>query len=279
MISVIIPVYKNDVGLRLCLNALKEQTFKDFEVIVINNDIKSLTQEILNDFPTYIFEQETYPSAYAARNKGITRAQGEILAFTDSDCLPEKNWLEYASKKIKDTPEIGFIGGRIEFLFLKSPLSLIERYENHFHLNQKYFIKKLNFSATANLIVRKETMLKVGLFKPTLKSGGDLEWGQRAFDLNIKSIYCDTIKVFHPSRLNLRAILAMEKRVIGGLSDMGRKNIQEAILELVKIFPKCWSFFKGNGFVFGGFSIIIISQIMKSYEWIRIALGGETRRA
>ena len=98
-VSVIIPTFHDWNRLQSVIDALKKQTYpKDhLEVIIINNDPEDSPPEL--DLPdNFRIISESKPGSYAARNKGISAAKGEILAFTDSDCIPYPDWIEQAVK-------------------------------------------------------------------------------------------------------------------------------------------------------------------------------------
>lgn len=94
-VSVIIPGYRSDRTIGACLAALHRQTFRDFEVIVVNSSAGDRTPAIVaSDYPDARFEQA--PSRllpHEARNRGAGKARGRILAFTDPDCAAEPDWL------------------------------------------------------------------------------------------------------------------------------------------------------------------------------------------
>jgi O-antigen biosynthesis protein len=94
-VSVIIPGYRSDRTIGACLAALHRQTFRDFEVIVVNSSAGDRTPAIVaGDYPDANFEQA--PSRllpHEARNRGAGKARGRILAFTDPDCAAEPDWL------------------------------------------------------------------------------------------------------------------------------------------------------------------------------------------
>lgn len=101
MVSVVIPTCNRRMILSQCLAALADQTFADFEVIVVDdcstdNTIEML-ESLLRDRPSLRlrwFRHERHAGANAARNRGIQEARGEIVAFLDSDCIAEADWLE-----------------------------------------------------------------------------------------------------------------------------------------------------------------------------------------
>lgn len=95
-VSIIIPAYHSSETISDTLAGLREQTFSDFEVIIVNSSPDEETRRIVEEeFPEAIFEQSTRPLLpHAARNRGVARARGELLVFTDPDCRPTKDWLQ-----------------------------------------------------------------------------------------------------------------------------------------------------------------------------------------
>jgi GT2 family glycosyltransferase len=83
-------------------------------------------------------------------------------------------------------------------------------------LNQDRFVAQFHFAATANLFTTPGVFDRVGLFDPVLLSGGDLEWGQRAWSLGVKQIYADNVVVRHPARASWRSLVAKTRRIAGG---------------------------------------------------------------
>ncbi|MBO1348747.1 MAG: glycosyltransferase family 2 protein [Hormoscilla sp. GUM202] len=101
LVSVIIPVYNDAEPLRTCLECLENQTYpkESYEVIVVDNASQSDTASVVNEFSQAMITYEKKPGSYAARNKGISVAKGEIIAFTDADCIPAADWIEKGVEK------------------------------------------------------------------------------------------------------------------------------------------------------------------------------------
>jgi glycosyltransferase involved in cell wall biosynthesis len=95
-VSIIIPAYHSSETISETLAGLREQTFRDFEVIIVNSSADEATRRIVEEeFPEAIFEQATRRLLmHAARNRGVARSRGDILVFTDPDCRPGNDWLE-----------------------------------------------------------------------------------------------------------------------------------------------------------------------------------------
>lgn len=86
---------------------------KKFEIIVVNNAPDDKAPETLVLPENCILLGEEKPGSYAARNKALSIAKGDIYAFTDSDCQPQDNWLEVAVGYLNKNPEIDRIGGEM----------------------------------------------------------------------------------------------------------------------------------------------------------------------
>lgn len=95
-ICVVIPAYYSTRTLSGCLAALQRQSWRDFEVIVVNSSPETETEALVREHhPEVCFLQSPvrlYP--HAARNRGVEEARGELLVFTDPDCEAEPGWLE-----------------------------------------------------------------------------------------------------------------------------------------------------------------------------------------
>lgn len=211
-ISVIIPTYHDWSRLKLCVSALERQSFpkEDFEVIIVNNDPLDPAPEDFILPNNILLIGEAKPGSYAARNAGIKIAMGEILAFTDSDCIPDEDWLENAYSNFKDSP-IDLIGGKVKLFKAIGGSNLIHRYETHRSFRQDINVPK-GKCVTANLFVRKGVILKSGGFNSDLKSGGDWEFSTRCVKNGYKMKYCENVVVNHPSRKNLNEILMKQRR-------------------------------------------------------------------
>jgi glycosyltransferase involved in cell wall biosynthesis len=92
-ISVIIPTYNEEKTIANCLKSLKEQTVKDFEIIVVDDGSKDKTGEIVKGFPV-IYLTQKHQGPGAARNLAAKKASGEILVFLDADMTFDKTFLE-----------------------------------------------------------------------------------------------------------------------------------------------------------------------------------------
>jgi succinoglycan biosynthesis protein ExoA len=112
MFSVIIPTFQSAATLAKTISRILNQTIPAIEVIISDGGSTDGTQDIAQQYGVRIIQN---PLVHAAggRNAGAAQAKGDWLAFTDSDCIPEKDWLEKAEDSIKNNPDIVGLGGII----------------------------------------------------------------------------------------------------------------------------------------------------------------------
>src|SRR3989304_9938688 len=119
-VSVIIPTYNRIDLLYSCLQSFENINYskKYFEVIVIDDGSIDGTEDFMKNnknkfnFNLISMRQENKGPA-AARNLGIAKSQGEFIAFTDDDCVVEKNWLDECIRSFNED-DIGGVGGAIQ---------------------------------------------------------------------------------------------------------------------------------------------------------------------
>ncbi|AYL95260.1 glycosyltransferase [Mucilaginibacter celer] len=217
-ISVIIPTYKDWNRLALCISALNEQSYNQafFEIIIVNNYTadKVPANYFLPSNCKVITEGK--PGSYAARNTGIALSTGEILAFTDSDCIPEREWIANAVRFLEADIECTRLAGRINLYYHSKKLTGAELYEKVYAFNQDLYVNQDGTSVTGNMFSYRLAFDTVGLFKEDLMSGGDYEWSVRARDAGFKIKYADDVVVNHPARHTMAELIKKAKRVGGG---------------------------------------------------------------
>lgn len=234
-ISVVIPTYHDWDRLSLCLNKLSEQSISEelFEIIIVNNDPNDKAPTDLVLPKNALILEESKPGSYAARNKALSVAKGEVYAFTDSDCQPKKDWLETAINYFNEKPEIDRIGGNIKLITKKEKPNWFEVYEIFFAFPQDEFISQKGMAATANMISKKTVFDQTGLFDESLMSGGDAQWGMRASAQGFSLDYVESCVVHHPTRDQYTDIMQKNKRVAGGHLMMAKKEGTAAVMNTI----------------------------------------------
>lgn len=95
-VSIVVPCYNGDRTLKACLESLQKLNFPDYEIILVDDGSTDATRQIALANPKVrYFQHQQNLGLSVARNTGIAAATGEIIAFTDSDCRADENWLYY----------------------------------------------------------------------------------------------------------------------------------------------------------------------------------------
>lgn len=293
-VSVIIPVFNDAKRLETCLKALENQTYLKslYEVIVIDNNSDESIEETVSQYSQALATYESRPGSYTARNKGISLAKGEVIAFTDSDCVPALDWIAKGVANLLSVPNCGLVAGKIELFFKNpdqpTPVELYESLEMSFP--QERSLAKQNYGVTANLFTFKSVIDDVGFFDDTLKSCGDRQWGQRVFAAGYKQIYADDVYVAHPARHSFKQLYKRVTRITGGRYDLMIRNSKsyiEVIKDLFTAFkPPFRSFFRiwsnnklqGNKQKIQFTSVMLFVRYVTTWERVRLQLGGKSKR-
>ncbi|MCK4736316.1 MAG: glycosyltransferase [Methanophagales archaeon] len=206
-VSIIVPVYNSAHTIEECIKSLLNLEYpKDkYEIIIVDNNSTDTTVEIVKKYPVKVLH-EGKQSSYAARNLGIKNAKGEIVAFTDADCIVDEEWLKQLVKNFRDETTAG-VGGEI---LAYHPKSIVERYSDKSGiLSQKGCFEmefvglKLPFIATANAAYKKEILNEIGFFDDSFTSGGDVDLAWRITLKGYRIVYEPKAIVYHLHRRTL----------------------------------------------------------------------------
>ena len=206
-ISVIIPVKNEAEKIKRCLTAVFNQTIKPYEVILVDGHSRDKTVENTKKFPVRIF-YEDYHTRAGACQIGVENAKGEYVAFTDADCIPERDWLENLVKEF-DEVIIG-VGGGIknigEDLWEKSIALAMETFLGSANSVQGRFFKDKRYVKSisgCNSMYRRKDILKVGGFNVISPGAEDAELNRKLLKFG-KLLYTPNGIISHNHRWNLK---------------------------------------------------------------------------
>lgn len=213
-VSVIVPVLNRENHIGRCLDSLLALNYPSFEIIVVDNGSTDKTQEIISRYPVKMAVEQK-GGAYAARNTGIKFARGEIIAFTDSDCVVDKDWLNKLVKNYHHEG-VGGVGGQ---LMPYPHESLTEEFLSFgvlmiFHSTETVVIQQdtnrflSGALGSANMSYRKKVLRKMNEFEDDLANfGGDYDLCWRVQRNGYEVIYEPEAIVFHELRSNLSQMI------------------------------------------------------------------------
>ena len=179
-VSFVIPVYNAEKSIKRCLDAIYAQTYKDFEVVVVDDNSTDNSVNIIKKYRCELIQLEKNEGPARARNVGVSRARGEYIMFVDGDCILSKNSLEYLIESFKTHPEAACVSG----VFSAHPIHKdwfglyrdLQLYWWHFNSDENASV----FLLTGGMI-KKEIFKEIGGFNEDYKNADaeDYEFGHR----------------------------------------------------------------------------------------------------
>ncbi len=169
-ISVIIPVYNSEKTIRETIESVLNQTFTDFELIIINDGSQDSSLEIISSIQDTRLKVFSYPNAgvSASRNRGIAQASGEFIAFLDSDDLWTADKLESQLQALQANPHAAVAYSWTDYIDRTGKFVCPG---NHVTADGDVYEQLLlqNFLENGSTpLIRKEALIKVGDFDESL---------------------------------------------------------------------------------------------------------------
>jgi glycosyltransferase involved in cell wall biosynthesis len=200
-VSVVVPVLNGEETIGDCLASLLSVDYPEErrEIIIVDNGSTDRTAEIVKKHPVrYVREERRGCSA--ARNTGIRASEGEIVAFTDADCMVGRAWTRQVAKAFEQRG-VGGVAGEVFAYPAETPA---ERYAARVrHLSpQKYLSRPLlPFAAFPNLAFRRDVFDRVGLLDESVTLGESTDFCTRFLrGTGLKLEYAPRAVVFHRHR-------------------------------------------------------------------------------
>lgn len=194
-ISIVIPNYNGSATIGKCLEAAFASRYGNFEVVVADDCSTDDSVEIIRRYPCKLVRLEKHSGASAARNVGARNSRGELLFFTDADCLLKSDTLSLANRAISDYPE-AIIGGTYEQLSYDGNFwSDFQSLFVHYSETRK---KEPDYIATHAMAVKADVFKNTGGFReeflPILE---DVEWSHRVRRAGRRLLMEPEIRVWH----------------------------------------------------------------------------------
>ncbi|MDA6067160.1 glycosyltransferase [Idiomarina abyssalis] len=219
----VVPVYNDWDRLESLLNSFyraleldkeKKSLNNKYQICVVDNGSTDTT-ELPKKYPNVLWLEEETPGSYSARNKAISSCSADYYYFTDSDCLLDKRIFSVVERVTESDKEIDIIGGRVKlYPETKGEESIFEAYDLITGLDQERYIAK-GTAITANLLVAKRVIDRIGAFDTSRFSGGDADFAQRAVRSGIGLVFNNELVVYHPARKRLFDFSEKVKRITG----------------------------------------------------------------
>lgn len=171
-VSVVVCAYNAERTMDSCLASLKELNYPNYEVIVVNDGSSDRTLEITQQYDYLRLISQENKGLSVARNVGITAATGEIVAFTDSDCVVDPDWLTYLVEKFLSSGLAAVGGPNLsppEDSLVPACVAVSPGVPTHVLLSDDV----AEHIAGCNMAFRREVLQEIGGFDPQFRAAGD----------------------------------------------------------------------------------------------------------
>ncbi|MBC8501374.1 MAG: glycosyltransferase [DPANN group archaeon] len=209
-VSVIIPIFNSEKTLNGCLESVLNQSFKNYEVILVDNNSTDKSKQIISSFQNsnkkirYFFEKEI--SRGAARNRGEKQAKGDIILMADADCVVPRSWIENMIFPIVANGYDAIQGFQ-------------ENFQNNFWSKQtqiRLALKMNSFDSqntigmidTKNFAIKTSVLKRLGFTNRKYISGNDTDLSIRFKKNNLKLVFLKSVKVKHNHPNSFRTIVS-----------------------------------------------------------------------
>ena len=240
MVSIIIRTKNEEKWISSCLKAVFRQTYKDFEVIIVDNNSSDKTVEKAQSFDVKIIDIDDFLPGKAI-NYGIRHSKGDIIVCLSGHCIPvDEGWLINLINNLDD-PKIAGIYGKQEPMSFTSDLD--KRDLMYIFGRDKKIQKKDPFFHNANSAIRREIWEKFQ-FDEKVTNIEDRVWGEKVLKEGYYIIYEPQSSVYHYHGIHQDGDLKRCKNVVEILEslELDENNSKKAILdinelEIVAIIP------------------------------------------
>ncbi len=202
LFSIIIPTHNRHELLQETLIVIAEQkniSKEDFELVIVDNASEDRTEERAAHFGTeqkirtvFIKLRKNF-GPDLARNVGVLHSSGELLAFTDDDCLAPDDWLSWFREVLSEHPETMGAGGWKEPYSTTGALDIYHRYAFWTHQlfppARMHTAYSLRSGYTANVCYRKADFEKIGGFNTYFKHAGFYDFPVRVYKSGLSILY------------------------------------------------------------------------------------------
>jgi len=213
-VSIVVPVRNGAATIGELLESLLKIDYDSsrLEIVVVDGNSTDRTREIVAKYPVKLLIQEG-EGLNGGRNTGIRNSRGEIVAFTDADCVVPKDWINKIIEDFKDA-QVGCAGGSSKGLYD----NFLSQYADNsvfptqriFKKRQKLDMIKLfsNSPVGSNMAFRRDALKKVGGFDEGIRYGFDEdELVERVCEAGYKMVLDPEVFVWHKHRSTLKALL------------------------------------------------------------------------
>lgn len=284
-ISVVIPTYNRLSFLKECLESLSNQTWprSHYEIIIVDDGSRNGTADYVQSFqerpnaPKVVYIRQSNRGPAAARNTGVKRAKGDIIAFIDDDCIASYNWLESITGVFREKSDVSACG--------TPAYSTEDIHSNNLKPHESKYLKfeyaPLSLISTNNCAIYKDVFDKIGGFDESfsLTGGEDPDLIYTLLARGYEVFQTSEMIVYHYPKIAAKTVA--RQSFIFGFTDcfvLKKHFPHQFIIELffLKVFKMHRFYYFKNNSVAGCLRMdvlkIILAGIIIAYISLKMAL-------
>ena len=213
-ISIIIPFIEDNSWVKEIIDSCVHLDYPKhlYEVILVYNGSGVLPDYLVqpSDDVSITLIKEGMKGPYAARNAGAKIAQGDILLFTDVDCIIDQKWVQRMILPFNDKQVCAVIGSVRAYC----PTTTLEYFGDQYIFN--HTTRMFTYFIAGNGAIRRTVFADIGGFNATFTSGGDVDLSMRMLQKGMSVYYEPEAVVFHRHRKTLKNLFKQYKKYGAG---------------------------------------------------------------
>jgi O-antigen biosynthesis protein len=210
-VSVVVCSYNGEKTIAACLESLMRLNYPDYEVILVDDGSTDRLPSIAECFPQVVYYRQTNRGLSAARNTGASLARGDVIAFTDDDCVADEHWLLYLMQAMQDQ-QVEAIGGPnitpVDDGWIARCVAASPGNPSHVMLDDQY----AEHVPGCNLAVRRYALSEIDGFDAQFRvAGDDVDFCWRLLDAGMHIGYASGAMVWHHRRATIAHYATQQK--------------------------------------------------------------------
>ena len=232
-ISIIIPARNEEKLIRSCISSLNQLDYpkEKIEIIIVDGLSTDNTRDVAGEMGATVINN-VKQTVSPGRNIGFDLAKGDLIAFTDADCVVEKDWLSNSIKYFENDLTVACVGGpnftpadesdfgkAVGFVFDQPVFAA-----GSIHARELNEVKEVSSIPGCNAIYRQSILAKVMPLDESMLTGDDTLLNRKIMDLGGRLLYTPDVKVFHYRRPSPRKLWNQFYRYAIGRLQVGKKD-------------------------------------------------------
>lgn len=224
-VTIAVCTYNRQDEITACLSSLCQQSYGNFEILIVDDGSTDRTVTIVKDFfatsPDVSWRTVTHDKnrgLYSARNTACKEARGEIVAFLDTDCIADQNWILHLVTGFKDGSVV-IVGGHVDDFFDGTYIQMATK---GIYGYTRMPFGSVDYVIGCNMASRRDFLIDNQLTEEESYGNDDREWCEMARIAGFNILHVPSAKVLHKHRQTIRSLI--QQQFLSGVSSPKFRN-------------------------------------------------------